>query len=407
MASISSSVRFRTLDDLECDGRRVLVRGDLNVPTEGGKVTDVTRLERLAPTLAELAERGCRIVVISHFGRPEGRRIPEMSLAPVGAALSAVLGVPVAFAADCIGAEAAAAVEALEPGGIALLENLRYHLGEEANDRRFVTEVAKLADFYVNDAFSVSHRAHASTTGIAQLLPSAAGRGMQAELEALASALGNPAHPVAAIVGGAKISTKLEVLGNLIEKVDSLVIGGAMANTFLHALGTDIGASLAEKDLADAVKDIMARADAAGCAIVLPSDVAIAAKLEEGAAMEVVPIAAVPPDKMILDIGRETVGALRRHLAECRTLMWNGPLGAFEVPPFNAATVAVAEEAARLTAAGKLVSVAGGGDTVAALNDAGVLAQFSYVSTAGGAFLEWLEGKELPGVAALGGDWAR
>ena len=361
MASISSSVRFRTLDDLQCDGQRVLVRGDLNVPTEGGKVTDVTRLERLAPTLAELAERGCRIVVISHFGRPEGQRIPEMSLAPVGAALSAVLGVPVAFAADCIGAEAAAAVEALEPGGIALLENLRYHLGEEANDRRFVTELAKLADFYVNDAFSVSHRAHASTTGIAQLLPSAAGRGMQAELEALASALGNPAHPVAAIVGGAKISTKLEVLGNLIEKVDSLVIGGAMANTFLHALGTDIGASLAEKDLADAVKDIMARADAAGCAIVLPSDVAVATDLAEGVAPDIVPIAAVPPDKMILDIGRETVDALRRHLAECRTLLWNGPLGAFEVPPFNAATVAVAEEAARLTTAGKLVSVAGGG----------------------------------------------
>ncbi|MDP6390349.1 MAG: phosphoglycerate kinase [Alphaproteobacteria bacterium] len=398
---------FRTLDDLECDGRRVLVRGDLNVPTENGKVTDVTRLERLAPTLAELAERGCRIVVISHFGRPKGKPDPAMSLAPVADALAAVLGVPVAFAADCIGSEAAAAVEALAPGGIALLENLRYHPGEEENDRRFTTELAKLADFYVNDAFSVSHRAHASTTGIAQLLPSAAGRGMQAELEALASALGNPAHPLAAIVAGAKISTKLEVLGNLIDKVDSLVIGGAMANTFLHALGTDIGASLAEKDLADSVKDIMARADAAGCAIVLPSDVAIATQLEEGAAVEVVPIAAVPPDKMILDIGPETVEALRRHLAECRTLLWNGPLGAFEVPPFNRATVAVAEEAARLTEAGKLVSVAGGGDTVAALNDAGVLEQFSYVSTAGGAFLEWLEGKELPGVAALGGDWSR
>ena len=398
---------FRILDDLECDGRRVLVRGDLNVPTENGKVTDVTRLERLAPTLAELAERGCRIVVISHFGRPKGKPDPAMSLAPVADALAAVLGVPVAFAADCIGSEAAAAVEALAPGGIALLENLRYHPGEEENDRRFTTELAKLADFYVNDAFSVSHRAHASTTGIAQLLPSAAGRGMQAELEALASALGNPAHPLAAIVAGAKISTKLEVLGNLIDKVDSLVIGGAMANTFLHALGTDIGASLAEKDLADSVKDIMARADAAGCAIVLPSDVAIATQLEEGAAVEVVPIAAVPPDKMILDIGPETVEALRRHLAECRTLLWNGPLGAFEVPPFNRATVAVAEEAARLTEAGKLVSVAGGGDTVAALNDAGVLEQFSYVSTAGGAFLEWLEGKELPGVAALGGDWSR
>ena len=389
---------FRTLDDLECDGRRVLVRGDLNVPTENGKVTDVTRLERLAPTLAELAERGCRIVVISHFGRPKGKPDPAMSLAPVADALAAVLGVPVAFAADCIGSEAAAAVEALAPGGIALLENLRYHPGEEENDRRFTTELAKLADFYVNDAFSVSHRAHASTTGIAQLLPSAAGRGMQAELEALASALGNPAHPLAAIVAGAKISTKLEVLGNLIDKVDSLVIGGAMANTFLHALGTDIGASLAEKDLADSVKDIMARADAAGCAIVLPSDVAIATQLEEGAAVEVVPIAAVPPDKMILDIGPETVEALRRHLAECRTLLWNGPLGVFEWAPFAAGTAGVADAVAGLRGA---TTIVGGGSTVDAVDRMGVANRLTHVSTGGGASLEFLEGKMLPGYAVL------
>jgi phosphoglycerate kinase len=394
---------FNTIDDLDLSGgRRVLVRGDLNVPVSGGVVTDATRLERLAPTVRELCGKGARVVVMSHFGRPKGKVVPEMSLRPVAAALSQAMGgMDVAFAADCIGEAAASVVDGLSAGGVALLENLRFHPGEEANDAGFAAELAKLGDAYVNDAFSAAHRAHASTEAIARLLPAAAGRAMQAELEALATALENPTHPVAALVGGAKVSSKLDVLGNLVDRVDAIIIGGGMANTFLHARGVAVGASLCEHDLAGTVRDIEEKAKAAGCEIVLPVDAVIAAKFEAGAAAETVAIDAVPADMMILDMGPESVADLNRRLGDCRTLLWNGPLGAFEVPPFDAGTVAVAREAGRLTRAGSLISVAGGGDTVAALNHAGAAGDFSYISTAGGAFLEWLEGKTLPGVAAL------
>ncbi len=393
---------FKTLDDLTVAGQRVLVRGDLNLPVQDGRVTDTTRIDRMLPTLRELMEKGARVIVISHFGRPKGQLVPEMSLKPVADALSKALGgTTVAFAADCVGDTAKAVVDGLADGEIALLENLRFHPGEETNDPGFAGELAALGDLYINDGFSVSHRAHASTEALARILPAAAGRNMQAELEALESALGDPKRPVLAVVGGAKVSTKLAVLGNLIEKVDALVIGGGMANTFLHALGTDVGASLCEADLADTARDIMAKADAAGCEIILPSDVVIADKLESGAPSETVMTAAVPPEKMILDIGPDSAAALSDRLGSIRTLLWNGPLGAFEFPPFDAATVAVARAAAKCTEAGDMVSVAGGGDTVAALRHAGVADAFSYISTAGGAFLEWLEGKELPGVAAL------
>ena len=393
---------FKTLDDMTVAGQRVLVRGDLNLPVQDGRVTDTTRIDRMLPTLRELMEKGARVVVISHFGRPKGQVVPEMSLKPVADALSQALGgTKVAFAADCIGDAASAVVDGLADGEIALLENLRFHPGEEANDPGFAGDLAALGDIYVNDGFSVSHRAHASTEAIAQLLPAAAGRNMQAELEALESALGDPKRPVLALVGGAKVSTKLAVLGNLIAKVDALVIGGGMANTFLHALGTDVGASLCESDLADTAREIMSKADSAGCEIILPSDVVIAGKLEAGAPSETVMTAAVPPGKMILDIGPDSAAALSERLGSVRTLLWNGPLGAFEFPPFDAATVTVAQAAAKCTDAGEMVSVAGGGDTVAALRHAGVADSFSYISTAGGAFLEWLEGKELPGVAAL------
>jgi phosphoglycerate kinase len=393
---------FKTLDDIDVAGRRVLVRGDLNLPIRDGRVTDATRIDRLVPTLRELRDKGARVIVISHFGRPKGKPVPDMSLRPVADALSLSLdGAPVAFAPDCIGPEAAAVVDAMGDGEIALLENLRFHPGEEANDPAFAKALAALADVYVNDGFSVSHRAHASTAAIAGLMPAVAGRNMQAELEALQAALDKPERPVMAVVGGAKVSTKLAVLGNLIEKVDALVIGGGMANTFLHALGTDVGASLCEHDLAETAREIMAKANAVGCEIVLPSDVVIAEKLEAGAPAETVPTDAVPPGRMILDIGPESADGLASRLESIRTLLWNGPLGAFEFPPFDASTVRVARAAAELTAAGRLVSVAGGGDTVAALRHAEVVEEFSYVSTAGGAFLEWLEGKELPGVAAL------
>ncbi|MPY73359.1 MAG: phosphoglycerate kinase [Alphaproteobacteria bacterium] len=392
---------FKTIDDLKVAGKRVLVRGDLNVPVKDGKVSDATRIERLVPTLRDLVAKGARVVVLSHFGRPKGKAVAEMSLAPVADALSRALGRPVAFARDCVGDAARKVVDGLGDGDVALLENLRFHAGEEKNDPAFARELAALGDAYVNDGFSVSHRAHASTEAIARLLPSAAGRNMQAELEALEAALGSPQRPVLAIVGGAKISTKLDVLGNLIEKVDALVIGGAMANTFLNALGTDVGKSLCEADLADTARAIMAKADAAGCEIVLPSDVVVAAKLEAGAASATVRTAGVPADKMILDIGPDSAAALAKRLEDTRTLLWNGPLGAFEFPPFDRSTIAVAKAAAMCTRAGTLVSVAGGGDTVAALRQAGVADDFTYVSTAGGAFLEWLEGRELPGVAAL------
>ncbi len=394
--------RFRTLDDLEPAGKRVILRGDLNVPMQDGRVTDTTRLERLAPTIRELAAAGARVVVVSHFGRPKGNRVPALSLRPVAAALGAVLGdVAVGFAEDCVGAAAQAAVEATPAGGVVVLENLRFHAGEEANDGAFAAALAALGDLYVDDAFSTAHRAHASIEAVARLLPAAAGRLMQAELEALSQALERPARPLAAIVGGAKVSTKLELLGNLVAKTDRLIIGGGMANTFLHALGTDVGTSLCERDLADTAREIATRAEAADCVLVLPVDAVVAAALEEGIGSETVDIAAVPADRMILDVGPRSAEAAMEILEACRTLVWNGPLGAFETPPFDCATNRVAERVADLTRAGRLQSVAGGGDTVAALRHAGVAEELSYVSTAGGAFLEWLEGRTLPGVAAL------
>jgi len=399
--------RFETLDTLpalneQVKGTRVLVRGDLNVPMRNGVVTDATRIERLAPTILELADRGCKVVVMSHFDRPKGRVIPELSLKPLIQPLKAALGGrDVVFVDDCIGDAADVMIEALPDGGIALLENLRFQTGEEANDDGFIEALASLGDAFVNDAFSAAHRAHASTEGVARVLPSAAGRLMQAELEALEVALGDPVRPVMAVVGGAKVSTKLGVLSNLVSKVDRLVIGGAMANTFLYALGTNVGASLCENDMAETARAVMASADAAGCEIVLPSDVVISEKFEAGAPCETVPIAGVRANTMILDVGESTAWALADRLKDCKTVLWNGPLGAFEIRPFERGTNIVARAAAKLTAEGKLRSVAGGGDTVAALVAADALDDFSYVSTAGGAFLEWLEGKELPGVAAL------
>jgi len=394
---------FKTIDDLDVSGKKVFVRADLNVPMRDGAVTDATRLERLAPTLTELADKGAVVIVASHFGRPKGERNPDMSLAPLAGPLSGVLGGRnVAFADDSIGPDARKVVDAAKGGEIVLLENLRYHAGEEANDPGFAKDLAALADLYVNDAFSAAHRAHASTAALAGLLPNAAGRLMQAELEALDSALGNPERPVGAIVGGAKISTKLDLLGNLVEKVDMLAIGGAMANTFLHALGTDVGKSLCEHDMADTALQILGRADEAGCQVVLPSDAVVSAEFAEGAPSQVVPTTAIPADMMMLDVGPGSANALAARLSDLKTLVWNGPLGAFEIPPFDAGTVMVAKVAADLTRSGALKTVAGGGDTVAALAAAEVLDDFSYVSTAGGAFLEWLEGKELPGVKALG-----
>ena len=393
---------FRSLDDIEVAGKRVLVRVDLNVPMREGAVGDTTRIDRVAPTLKELAERGARVIVASHFGRPKGKPVAAMSLSPLAEPLSRALGgLPVRFVPDCVGAEAEAAVAALAPGEVLLLENLRFHEGEEANDPAFADVLARLADVYVNDAFSAAHRAHASTTAVAERLPSAAGRLMQAELEALGRALQAPERPVIAVVGGAKVSTKLALLANLIERADRLVIGGAMANTFLHAQGVAIGASLHEPDLAADARRIMEEAEGAGCEIVLPTDVVVTREFREGAASEAVPIVSVPADGLILDLGPETRERIEAALAASRTLVWNGPLGAFEIAPFDRATATCARAAARLTEAGKLLSVAGGGDTVAALQGAGVLGAFSYVSTAGGAFLEWLEGRTLPGVAAL------
>jgi phosphoglycerate kinase len=393
----------KTLDDIDVAGKRVFLRADLNVPMRDGAVSDATRISRLAPTITELADKGAIVIVASHFGRPKGEPVPDMSLAPLAGPLSAALGGRnVSFANDCIGAEAQKVVGAAKGGDVVLLENLRFHEGEELNDPDFAAELAKLADIYVNDAFSAAHRAHASTEALAHLLPAAAGRMMQAELDALDSALGSPERPVGAIVGGAKVSTKLDLLGNLVGKVDMLAIGGAMANTFLHALGTDVGKSLCEHELADTALEILGLADEAGCQIILPSDAVVAREFAEGAPSEVVPVGAVPGDMMILDIGPGSANGLATKLSDLKTLVWNGPLGAFEVPPFDASTVMVARVAADLTRAGALKTVAGGGDTVAALVAADVLDDFSYVSTAGGAFLEWLEGKDLPGVKALG-----
>ena len=392
---------FRTLDQAEVAGKRVLVRVDLNVPVKDGAVTDATRIERVAPTITELADKGAKVILLAHFGRPKGAPDPAQSLAPIARAATDVLGRPVAFAADCIGEAAASAVAAMKGGDVLLLENTRFHKGEEKNEPDFVAALAQNGDIYVNDAFSAAHRAHASTEGLARVLPAYAGRSMQAELEALEKGLGKPARPVVAIVGGAKVSTKIDLLTNLVEKVDALVIGGGMANTFLAAQGLDVGKSLCEHDLADTARAILAKAKQTGCAVVLPGDVVVAKEFRANAASVTVSADAVPADGMILDVGPATVEAVKDWIGRAATLVWNGPLGAFEMTPFDRATVAAAQFAAERTKAGKLVSVAGGGDTVAALNHAGVADDFTYVSTAGGAFLEWMEGKELPGVAAL------
>ncbi len=394
-------VTFKTINAKAVTGRRVLVRVDLNVPMRDGKVTDATRIERAAPTLIELAAKGAKVVVLSHFGRPDGKRVPEMSLKALVEPLSKALGKSVAFAEDCVGPLAEDAVRALKPGDVLLLENLRFHKEEEMNDAAFVDKLAALGDVYVNDAFSAAHRAHASTEGIANRLPAAAGRLMQAELEALDKALGRPARPVCAVVGGAKVSTKLDLLGNLVGRVDKLIIGGGMANTFLHAQGIGVGRSLAEKDLAPTALEILDKAKAAKCKVLLPVDVVVAAEFKAGAPSRIVDAAACPDDHMILDVGPKSIALYQEEIGECATLVWNGPLGAFEIKPFDAGTVALAQTVAQLTTAKKLLSVAGGGDTVAALAAAGVEAKLSYVSTAGGAFLEWMEGKTLPGVAAL------
>ncbi len=392
---------YNTLEDLDFAGKTALIRVDINVPVEGGTVTDDTRITRIVPTVQHITQAGGKAVLLAHFGRPKGKRVPEMSLEQVRPALEKALGQPVTFAEDCMGAPAKKAVAAMEPGDVVLLENTRFHAGEEANDKMLAAAMAALGDIYVNDAFSAAHRAHASTEGMARLRPNCAGRLMEAELKALEAALGDPARPVAAVVGGAKVSTKLDLLSNLIARVDHLIIGGGMANTFLAAKGVGIGNSLAEREMAETANDILSRAEEAGCTIHLPVDIVVAREFATGAPHEVLPADACPEDAMILDAGPETVAAITALLAECRTLVWNGPLGAFEIAPFDAATNASAQEAARLTAEGVLTSVAGGGDTVAALNKAGVAGGFSYVSTAGGAFLEWMEGKTLPGVAAL------
>jgi phosphoglycerate kinase len=392
---------IRTLDDVDVAGKRVLLRADLNVPVRDGKITDLTRIERLSPTIRELSKKGARVIICSHFDRPKGKRVPGMSLAPIAIALGEVLGRKVRFAEDCVGLPAQQAVEAMHDGDVAVLENTRFHAEEEKNDPAFAAELAKLSDIYVNDAFSAAHRAHASTEGVAKLLPSYAGRLMQAELEALQAALKTPARPVAAIVGGAKVSTKIELLGNLLSKMDVLIIGGAMANTFLAAEGKRVGASLQEADMHAMALDILQKAKAAGCQVMLPVDVVTATNLAINVPTRVVSVVAVPADDVILDVGPKTVDMLRAKIAELKTLVWNGPLGAFETPPFDAATTALARAVADATEAGKLRSVAGGGDTVSALRHAGVADKLSYVSTAGGAFLEWMEGKTLPGVAAL------
>ncbi|MHA3980381.1 phosphoglycerate kinase [Halovulum sp. GXIMD14794] len=392
---------WKTLDDMDLAGKTVLTRVDINVPVEDGHVTDTTRMERIKPTIDAILKAGGKPVLLAHFGRPKGQVVPEMSLEITRQALSDVLGREVRFADDCIGDVAEAAVSDLEAGDVLLLENTRFHPGEEANDAEFADELAKLGDVYCNDAFSAAHRAHASTEGLAHRLPSCAGRLMEAELKALEAALAKPERPVVAVVGGAKVSTKLDLLGNLLEKVDSIVIGGGMANTFLAAKGIDVGKSLCEHDLADTAREIMAKAEARGCTLLLPTDVVVAREFKAGAPSETVPADACPADAMILDAGPDSIGAAVAAFEAAKTLVWNGPLGAFEIPPFNAATDAAAAEAARLTEAGSLLSVAGGGDTVAALNGSGAADKFTYVSTAGGAFLEWLEGKTLPGVAAL------
>ncbi len=391
-----------TLDSLDLSGKRVVLRLDLNVPVDEGKVRDATRIERAVPTIRELIAKGASLVILSHFDRPKGKVVPSMSLAPVATALADILGMPVIFVAtDWQDDKAAKAAAGLRPGDVALMENTRFHPGEEANDPAFAAVLAGLGDLYVDDAFSCAHRAHASTEGIAHLLPAVAGRAMQAEIEALEKALESPERPLAAVIGGAKISTKLDLIGNILGLADTVIIGGAMANTFLAATGREVGKSLAEPDLYATARQIMQDAADRGRTLVLPVDVVVARQFKAGAAHRSTGIADVGSDEMILDIGLKSIAAIERAFAGARTLVWNGPFGAFEMVPFDAGTVETAQAAARLTRAGRLVSVAGGGDTVAALNHAGVTADFTYVSTAGGAFLEWLEGKTLPGVAVL------
>ncbi|APO76189.1 phosphoglycerate kinase [Rhizobium etli 8C-3] len=395
---------FKTLDDLSgIAGKRVLVRVDLNVPVKDGKVTDTTRIERVAPTILELSKKGAKVVLLAHFGRPKEGPSPDLSLSLIAPDVSKVLGKPVATASDSIGEAAASAVASMKDGDILLLENTRFHKGEEKNEADFTKALAANGDIYVNDAFSAAHRAHASTEGLAHLLPAYAGRTMQQELEALEKGLGSPARPVVAIVGGAKVSTKIDLLMNLVKKVDALVIGGGMANTFLAARGTNVGKSLCEHDLGETAKQIMIEAATAGCAIILPEDGVVAREFKAGAANQTVDINAIPEDAMVLDVGPKSVEVVKAWIERAQTLVWNGPLGAFEIAPFDKATVATAKYAAERTKAGKLTSVAGGGDTVSALNHAGAADDFSYVSTAGGAFLEWMEGKVLPGVAVLSG----
>jgi phosphoglycerate kinase len=394
------SKSFRTLDDVNVKGKRVLLRVDLNVPMENGRVTDATRLERVAPTITELSDKGGKVILLAHFGRPKGRD-PKESLKPVAEALSKVINKPVGFADDCIGEPAQNAIAVMKDGDILCLENTRFHKEEEKNDPAFVAELAKLGDIWVNDAFSAAHRAHASTEGLGHKLPAYAGRTMQAELDALNKALEAPTKPVIAIIGGAKVSTKIDLLENLVSKVDALVIGGGMANTFLHAQGVAVGKSLAEKDLAATALRILEKADAANCAIILPVDAVVASQFAANAPSHAYGLDAIPADGMILDVGPQSTARIHSAIDDAATLVWNGPLGAFEMTPFDRGTVVAAKHAAERTRAKKLVSVAGGGDTVAALNQAGVAGEFSYVSTAGGAFLEWMEGKPLPGVEVL------
>jgi phosphoglycerate kinase len=396
---------FLTLDDVDVKDKRVLLRGDLNVPVEHGEVGDTTRLKRLVPTIKELQKKNAKVLLLSHFGRPKptsgGGRDPELSLQQVTPVLQKLLGAPVSFCADAIGPAAQKAVAELKPGGVLVLENTRFYPGEEKNDPAFVRELADLGDVFVNDAFSVSHRAHASTEGLAHVLPSCAGRDMQEELEALGRALERPARPVMAIIGGSKISTKIDVLRHLIERVDVLVLGGGMANTFLAAEGKELGASLYEPDMLDTAREIETACRRGQCRLLLPSDVVVAAALKPGAEAQTVSVDKIPGEKMALDVGAETVKAIARALEDVKTVVWNGPLGVFEIPPFDKATLEIARVIAGLTQSGNLLSVAGGGDTVAAVNKANVAAKLTYVSSAGGAFLEWMEGKTLPGVAAL------
>ena len=392
---------FRTLDDVDPAGQRVLVRVDFNVPVEGGQITDDTRLRAALPTIRDLRAKSARVVLLSHFGRPKGQHVDSMSLRFLVGPLSQLIGAPVKFADDCVGSVALEAEKDLGNGDVLLLENLRFHPGEEQNDPEFTRELAILGDLYVNDAFSAAHRAHASTEGVARILPACAGRSMQTELEHLEKALGSPERPVMGIVGGAKVSSKLDLLNNLVGKLQRLAIGGGMANTFLYAQGHGVGASLCEKELADTAKEILKTAEAEGCEIILPSDVVVARELKSYAPNRVVDLDGIEPDESIFDMGPESVKRVLDAIAASKTLVWNGPIGVFEVPPFDKGTAAAARKAAELAKAGKLVAVGGGGDTVAALNMAGVAEDFTFVSTAGGAFLEWMEGKTLPGVAAL------